>query len=105
MLAAIATAWLLREGRCRMAEWEKIVLVGLFLLSLNPRSFSEILQLPVGPLVTLGFAAYVVTHVVRARRIAASADDTESQRQDGHPTDAPPEGNQPATRTASAQAV
>ena len=65
-----------------MAEWEKIVLAGLFFLSLNPRSFSEILQLPVGPLVTLGFAAYVVTHVVRARRIATSDDGTEPLRLD-----------------------
>jgi len=104
MLAAIATAWLLREGRCRMAEWEKIVLAGLFFLSLNPRSFSEILQLPVGPIVTLGFAAYVVTHVVRATRIATSVDDTEPLRQDGHPTDAHPEANEPATRTATVQA-
>jgi alpha-1,2-mannosyltransferase len=104
MLAAIATAWLLREGRYRMAEWEKMVLAGLFFLSLNPRSFSEILQLPVGPLVTLGFAAYVVTHVVRARKIASSADGMEPLRQDGPPTDAHPAGDEPATRTASAQA-
>jgi alpha-1,2-mannosyltransferase len=104
MLAAIATAWLLREGRYSMAEWEKMVLAGLFFLSLNPRSFSEILQLPVGPLVTLGFAAYVVTHVVRARKIASSADRMEPLRQDGPPTDAHPAGDVPATRTASAQA-
>jgi alpha-1,2-mannosyltransferase len=73
MLAAIATAWLLREGRYRLAEWEKIVLAGLFFLTLNPRSFSEILQLPIGPLVTVGFVAYVVAHVVRSRPIVTSS--------------------------------
>jgi alpha-1,2-mannosyltransferase len=79
MLAAIATAWLLRaDSKYRLAEWEKIVLAGLFLLTLNPRGFSEILHLPIGPLVTLGFIAFIVTHVVRAKPTVASPVDWDS---------------------------
>jgi len=48
-----------------------IVPAALFLLALNPRSVSEMTQLPIGPLVTLGFAAFVAVHVVRARTTAA----------------------------------
>ena len=83
MLAAIATAWLLRaDERYRLPEWEKIVLAGLFLLTLNPRSFSEILHLPIGPLVTVGFIAFVVTHVVRAKATVASPVDWQSMCQE-----------------------
>ena len=73
MLAAIAALWLLREdGPSRLAEWEKIVLAGLFLLTLNPRSVSDMIQLPIGPLVTLGLAALVVVQAVRALAIATN---------------------------------
>jgi alpha-1,2-mannosyltransferase len=73
MLAAIAAAWLLRaDGKYRLAEWEKVVLACLFFLTLDPRSLSEISHLPIGPLVTLGFAAFVVTHVVRVNAIVAA---------------------------------
>ncbi len=72
MLAAVAALWLLRAGETyRLAEWEKMALAALFLLALNPRSVSEMTQLPIGPLVTLGFAAFVAVHVVRARTTAA----------------------------------
>ncbi len=72
MLAAVAALWLLRAGEThRLAEWEKMALAALFLLTLNPRSVSEMTQLPIGPLVTLGFAAFVAVHVVRARTKAA----------------------------------
>jgi alpha-1,2-mannosyltransferase len=78
MLAAVAVAWLLRaDGRYRLAEWEKVVLAGLFLLTLDPRSLSETSHLPIGPLVTLGFAAFIVTHVVRANAIVSRATDVE----------------------------
>jgi hypothetical protein len=67
MLAGIAALWLLRAGgACRLAEWEKIALAALFLLTLNPRSVSDMLHLPIGPLVSLGFATFVVAQVVRA---------------------------------------
>jgi hypothetical protein len=49
----------------------------LFLLTLDPRSLSETSHLPIGPLVTLGFAAFIVTHVVRANAIVARATDVE----------------------------
>jgi hypothetical protein len=94
MLAAIATAWLLRAGgRYRLAEWEKIVLAGLFLLTLNPRSFSEILHLPIGPLVTLGFIAFVVTCIVREKTIVTSATNVGLLRQDRHLPGAPTAGD------------
>jgi hypothetical protein len=73
MLAAVAAAWLLRiDGTHCAAEWEKLALAVLLLLTLNPRSLSEMTQLPIGPLVTLGFAAFVITHVVRAHAIATN---------------------------------
>jgi alpha-1,2-mannosyltransferase len=94
MLAAIATAWLLRaDGRYRLAEWEKIVLAGLFLLTLNPRSFSEILHLPIGPLVTLGFIAFVVTHILRDKTIVATATNVGLLHQDRHLPGAPTAGD------------
>jgi hypothetical protein len=94
MLAAIATAWLLRaDGMYRLAEWEKIVLAGLFLLTLNPRSFSEILHLPIGLLVTVGFLAFVITHVVRAKATVASRVEWESMYQDPPLSGSPPAGS------------
>jgi hypothetical protein len=82
MLAAVATAWLLRgDGKYRLAEWEKVVLVGLFLLTLSPRSLSEISHLPIGPLVTLGFAVFVVAHAVRANASVAGSTGREADYQ------------------------
>ncbi len=94
MLAAIATAWLLRaDGRYRLAEWEKIVLAGLFVLTLNPRSFSEILHLPIGPLVNLGFVAFVAMHALREKTIVASTTNSALLRQDRHLPGAPTAGD------------
>jgi len=99
MLAAVGAAWLLRaDGRYRLAEWEKVVLAGLFLLSLNPRNLSEILHLPIGPLVTLGFVAFVATHVVRAKAIVASPANMEVLRQEPASTGSPPAGSKFPTR-------
>ena len=73
MLAGVAAAWLLRAGGGpRLTEWDRFALVALFLLTLNPRGFSEISHLPIGPLVTLGFVAFVVAHVMRAGVTVAS---------------------------------
>jgi alpha-1,2-mannosyltransferase len=73
MLAAIAALWLLRPGgSSRLAEWEKIALAALFLLTLNPRSVSDMTHLPIGPLATLGFAVFAAAHVLRARASSAS---------------------------------
>ena len=94
MLAAIAAAWLLRaDGRYRLAEWEKIVLAGLFVLTFNPRSFSEILQLPIGPLVTLGFIGFVVARVVREKTMVASATNVGLPRRGRHLPGAPTAGD------------
>jgi hypothetical protein len=74
MLAAVAAVWLLREGReGHLPEWEKAVLAGLFLLALNPRSWSEFLHEPIGLFVTVGLGALVATHVVRASGIRGPA--------------------------------
>jgi len=100
MLAAIAAAWLLRaDGRYRLAEWEKIVLAGLFVLTFNPRSFSEILHLPIGPLVTLGFIAFVVARIVREKMMVASATNAGLPRRGRHLPGAPTAGDQPLTST------
>ena len=94
MLAAIAAAWLLRaDGRYRLAEWEKIVLAGLFVLTFNPRSFSEILQLPIGPLVTLGFIGFVVARVAREKTMVVSATNVGLPRRGRHLPGAPTAGD------------
>src|SRR5262249_61351454 len=94
MLAAIPAAWLPRaEGTYRLAEWEKIVLAGLFVLTFNPRSFSEILHLPIGPLVTLGFIAFVVARVVREKTAVTSATNVGLPRQERHLPGAPAGGD------------
>ena len=73
MLAGVAALWLLRADHASpLAEWEKLALAALFLLTLNPRSVSEMLQLPIGPLVTLGFAALIAARVARARTTATN---------------------------------
>lgn len=73
MLGAVAVAWLLRvDGRHLLAEWEKVALGTLFLFTLDPRGMSEISHLPIGPLVTLGLAAFVAMRAVRAKGTVAS---------------------------------
>jgi alpha-1,2-mannosyltransferase len=72
-LAAVASAWLLRAGGSyRLTEWEKVVVATLFIFTLDPRGLSDISHLPVGPLVTLGFAAFVAAHALRAKAMATS---------------------------------
>jgi alpha-1,2-mannosyltransferase len=94
MLAAIATAWLVRaHGRYRLSEWEKLTLAGLFLLALNPRGLSEMLHLPIGPFVTLGFIAFIVAHIIRDKTIVASATNVRFLRQDRHVPGAPTAGD------------
>jgi alpha-1,2-mannosyltransferase len=73
MLASVAIAWLLRaDQRYRLAEWDNVALAALFVFSLDPRSMSETLQLPIGPLITLGLAIFVAVHAARTRRMIAS---------------------------------
>lgn len=60
VLAGVAAAWLLRgSGRYRLAEWEKLGLVGLYVLSLNPRGIAADWHLPVGPLIATALMALV----------------------------------------------
>ena len=81
MLAAVAALWLLRtDGTYRLAEWEKLALAALLLLTLNPRSLSEMTQLPIGTLATLGFGAFVIMHVARTRATAATRASGQSVR-------------------------
>jgi alpha-1,2-mannosyltransferase len=66
-LAAIAAAWLLRAAKeDPLDEWEKIALLGLFVLTINTRGPAEIWHVPVGPLVALAFFAFVTIRVTRA---------------------------------------
>jgi len=60
MLGAVAALWLIRgDGTARLADWEKIALSGLFLLSLSPRTLAEAWHLPVGPFIALALTAMV----------------------------------------------
>ena len=66
MLGAIATLWLLRgNGRNRLSDWERIALIGLFLLSLNPRRLAEFSHLPIGPFIALALTGLVAAHALR----------------------------------------
>jgi alpha-1,2-mannosyltransferase len=60
MLAGVAGLWLLRaEGEYRLPEWGKWTLLGLFVLTLNPRGVAEHWGLPLGSLITLTLFALV----------------------------------------------
>ena len=64
MLAAIAAAWLIRDDS-RLPAWEKTVLAGLFVLSLDPRSIAEAWHLPIAPLVASAMLALAAVHAFR----------------------------------------
>lgn len=70
MLAGISVLWLLRGSETdRLLEWEKITLVVLFLLSLNPRRLAEVSHLPVGPLVAVGLTALIAARAIRSAAV------------------------------------
>ncbi len=70
VLAGVAGAWLLRgEGEYRLPEWGKLVLAGLYVLSLNPRGMSATLHLPLGSLIALALAALVATIALRGKGV------------------------------------
>jgi alpha-1,2-mannosyltransferase len=72
MLAGIAALWLLRgSGKDSLLEWEKITLVGLFLLSLNPRRLAEVSHLPIGPLIAAALTALIAARAIRYRAVCA----------------------------------
>jgi alpha-1,2-mannosyltransferase len=65
MLGTVAAAWLMQdEGG--PAPWEKLVLAGLFVLSLDPRDLAEASHIPVAPLLALTLAVLTAVHAFRA---------------------------------------
>jgi hypothetical protein len=67
MIAAIAGLWLLRaDGAYRLPGWGKIVLAGLFILTLDPRGLGQACHLPIGPFVALGMTILVATLALRS---------------------------------------
>jgi alpha-1,2-mannosyltransferase len=66
MLGAVATLWLLHgDAKNHLAEWGKITLAALFLLSLSPRSLAEFSHMPIGPLIALTLAVLVAAEALR----------------------------------------
>lgn len=66
MLAAVATLWLSQsDNEHPLAEWEKIILAMLFLLSLSPRTFAQLSHLPIGPLIAVTFAGLIAVRALR----------------------------------------
>jgi hypothetical protein len=69
MLAAVAGAWLIREGGFQ--AWEKALLAVLFVLPFNARGIAEAWHLPIAPLVPLTLLALAAVQAFRpAARIA-----------------------------------
>ncbi len=73
VLAGVAAAWLLRgEREYRLPEWGKLMLAGLYVLSLNPRGIAMACRLPVGPLIAVALAALVATIALRGKSAVES---------------------------------
>ena len=72
VLAGVAGVWLLRsEGEYRLPDWGKLVLAGLYVLSLNPRGIAMAWRLPIGPLIAVALAALVATIALRGKSAVA----------------------------------
>jgi alpha-1,2-mannosyltransferase len=70
MLGVVAMLWLLRdEGKNRLAEWQKMTLATLFLLSLTPRTLAEFSHVPIGPFIALTLVVLVAAQVLRCEVI------------------------------------
>jgi hypothetical protein len=73
MMGAIATLWLLRgAGRDNLPDWERVALIGLFMLSLSPRRLAEFSHLPIGSFIALGLAGLVAVHVLRHQGVESA---------------------------------
>jgi hypothetical protein len=73
MLGAIASLWLLRgDGQNRLSDWEKIALIGLFVLSLAPRRLAEFSHLPIGSFIALALAGLVAAYGLRQREVGSA---------------------------------
>jgi hypothetical protein len=73
MLGAVAALWLLRgDGGHLLSDWEKIALIGLFVLSLSPRSLGEFSHLPIGSFIALALTGLVAVQVLRQREVESA---------------------------------
>jgi alpha-1,2-mannosyltransferase len=76
VLATVAAAWLVREGRCEgFLAWEKSLLAALFVVPLISRPIGEVFHLPLAALVGSTLLALALAHAGarRARIIASEA--------------------------------
>jgi alpha-1,2-mannosyltransferase len=66
VLAGVAAAWLLKgAGKYGLPEWGKLGLVGLYVLSLNPRGIAAAWQLPLGPFIAVALMALTIAAALR----------------------------------------
>ena len=65
LLAAVAAAWLIRDEN-GLAAWEKLVLAGLFVLSLDPRGLAEVSHIPIAPLSAAAVLLLTAVHALRS---------------------------------------
>jgi alpha-1,2-mannosyltransferase len=65
LLAAVAAAWLIRDENGLVA-WEKLVLAGLFILSLDPRGLAELSHIPIAPLIAMALLVLTAVHASRS---------------------------------------
>jgi alpha-1,2-mannosyltransferase len=66
-LGAVAALWLIRaDGEYRLAEWQKVTLAVLFLLSLAPRISAEALHFPVGSCIALALLTLVAARALES---------------------------------------
>ena len=63
MLAAVAAAWLVRDP-AGLAGWERVALIGLFVLSMTPPSLAEAWHLPAGPIVAMALLALIAARAL-----------------------------------------
>jgi hypothetical protein len=65
LLAAVAAVWLIRD-RGGLPAWEKLVLAGLFVLSVNPRGLAEASRIPVASLIAVTVMLLAAAHALRS---------------------------------------
>jgi Flp/Fap pilin component len=66
VLAGVAAAWLLQDsGHHHLPEWGKLGLVGLYVLSLNPRGIAAAWHLPLGPFIAVALMALTIATALR----------------------------------------
>lgn len=63
MLAAVATAWLVRDP-AGLAGWERVALAALLVLSMTPPGLAEAWRVPAGPIVALALLALIAARAL-----------------------------------------